>query len=82
MRVGHPESRVGLSTVLGCNRVGSEEDLFLPTPSHNLSMPLWSGDREHYTLHTHEDYPWLGILDAISFEIFSTKNRSKMYSPG
>ena len=38
MRVGHPESRAGLATVRGWNRVGAA-DLFKPTSPHNLGMP-------------------------------------------
>ena len=48
MRVVHPESRVGFATVQDWNRVGVEEDLFKPTPPHNLVMPSWSEDQ---TLH-------------------------------
>ena len=29
-----------------------------------------------------EDEPWLGILAAVEFAIFSTTNRLKGYSPG
>ena len=47
MRVGHPDSRAGLATVRGWNRVGAEEDMFKPTPPHNLGMPSCSGDQEH-----------------------------------
>ena len=36
--VGHPESRAGLATVRGWNRVRAA-DLFEPTLPHNLGMP-------------------------------------------
>ena len=51
MRAGHPESRAGLAPVRGWNRVGAEEDLFWPTPPHNLGLPLWPGDRSHHHHH-------------------------------
>ena len=46
--ITHPESRAGLATVQGWNRVRAA-DLFEPTPPLNLAMPSWPGDREQTT---------------------------------
>ena len=51
MRVGL-ESRAGLATARGWNRVIAA-DPFYPTPPHNLGMPSFSRDREHKHTQTH-----------------------------
>ena len=80
MRAGYPESRAGLSTVRGWNRVGAEEDLFWPTPPHNLGMPLWPGDLSHHHHHHHHGLnigskdTLIGITNISGQDIKQNKN--------